>query len=98
MEMLLRFVSCRFEIFLVHARMLRHTYIVFLVLKWLGVKFISFCVYQHKMFPERLVLLSQDYMTPEDFSNGMAREGEMVHLIFSTSFSNRCYQPSYFPQ
>jgi hypothetical protein len=63
--------------------MLRHNYIVSLVLKWLGAEFSSFCICQHEICPECSVCLFPHYVTLEDFCKRMGRQGKINHLINS---------------
>lgn len=69
-----------------------------LVFEWLGVEIVNFYIFQHKIFPECSVYLSPEYVILDDFCIGTVGHKKINHLIFFTTLSNQCCQPSYFPQ
>ena len=78
--------------------MLRRTQIVFLVFERLGVEVVNFYICQHKIYSECSVYLSPEYVILDDLCAGVAEQGKLNDLIFSTTLPNQCCQHSYFPQ
>jgi hypothetical protein len=69
--------------------MLRRTEITCLVSEWLGVEAVNSYICQHKICPECSVFLSPEYVIVDDFCIGVAGQGKINHLIFSTTLSNQ---------
>jgi len=59
--------------------MLRRTQIVSLVSLSLGVEVVNFYNCQHKIFFERSVFLSSEYMILDGFCSGLTGEGKINH-------------------
>jgi hypothetical protein len=78
--------------------MLRRTQIVSLVFERSGFEVVKFYICQHKICAECSVFLLPEYVIQDDDFDGVAGQGKINDLIFSTTLSNQCCQHSYYPK